>query len=60
MKCPFCHSDDIKVIDTRKFETCIRRVRLCLSCNQAFQTAEEIQLITPINIIRIETTKITK
>jgi len=40
MKCPFCKSEDVRVIDTRKYDTCILRVRLCEKCHMSFQTAE--------------------
>jgi transcriptional repressor NrdR len=48
MKCPFCQSEDVHVIDTRKFDTVIIRIRRCNVCNAAFQTEEEIKLMTPI------------
>ncbi len=50
MKCPYCQSNKIKVVDTRKFDTVIIRVRFCESCQTSFQTEEQIHLHTPINI----------
>jgi transcriptional regulator NrdR family protein len=40
MKCPACKSDDSSVIDTRKFDDCIRRVRECNSCKKLTITWE--------------------
>ena len=46
MKCPFCKSDDNQVIDTRKYDTCIIRVRRCLNpeCDMAWHTEENVQI----------------
>jgi transcriptional regulator NrdR family protein len=43
MKCPFCHSQDNRVIDTRKFDTVIIRLRLCMNCKMGWHTEELIQ-----------------
>ena len=40
MKCPCCQSEDNSVIDTRKYDTCNLRKRLCNACNTAFKTLE--------------------
>ena len=53
MKCPYCKSEDVKVIDTRKYDTCVLRVRFCETCRCAFQTEEQIHLMTPIQITHI-------
>ena len=42
MKCPFCQSEDNRVIDTRKFDTCIIRIRLCINCKVAWHTQETV------------------
>ncbi len=44
MKCPFCSSTDIKVIDSRSAQknTAIRRRRECVDCNNRFTTYEHI------------------
>ncbi len=44
MKCPKCHSDDTRVVDSRTFKDgrSIRRRRLCQKCNHRFSTLEEI------------------
>ena len=45
MRCPFCHSENNQVIDTRKYDTCILRIRKCLNpeCDMAWHTEELIQ-----------------
>jgi transcriptional repressor NrdR len=46
MRCPFCHSQETDVIDTRKInegET-IRRRRKCRICNRRFTTYEYVEL----------------
>ena len=42
MKCPFCKHDKTGVLDTRKFETCIVRVRICDNCHVPFKTFETV------------------
>ncbi len=46
MKCPFCNSNNIKVIDSREApETnAIRRRRECVDCQSRFTTFETIEL----------------
>ncbi len=45
MKCPFCHSENVRVIDTRELKNGfeIRRRRECLSCGKRFTTYERIE-----------------
>src|SRR6476659_4863176 len=45
MRCPKCHTDDTKVIDSREAEegTSIRRRRLCASCLHRFTTYERLE-----------------
>ena len=45
MKCPFCGSDDDRVVDTRPhFDgSAIRRRRLCNKCGKRFITIEEVE-----------------
>ena len=45
MKCPFCDSNDTKVIDSRATEDnhAIRRRRLCQACNKRFSTYERYE-----------------
>lgn len=46
MKCPFCHHEELKVIDSRDAPemNAIRRRRECLGCQQRFTTFETIEL----------------
>lgn len=46
MRCPFCHSAESKVIDTRSSEDglSIRRRRECLACQRRFTTTESASL----------------
>ncbi|USN45132.1 MAG: transcriptional repressor NrdR [Candidatus Woesearchaeota archaeon] len=43
MRCPFCESDDIKVLETRESEdNKTRRRRECLRCAKRFTTEEQV------------------
>lgn len=46
MKCPFCHHEELKVIDSRDATevNAVRRRRECLQCQQRFTTFETIEL----------------
>ncbi|HEY8596081.1 MAG TPA: transcriptional regulator NrdR [Devosiaceae bacterium] len=46
MRCPYCHSDDTQVKDSRPTEdsSAIRRRRVCNSCGGRFTTFERVQL----------------
>ena len=50
MKCPYCESDDTRVIDTAHETTGpgIRRRRECNSCSRRFSTLERAILDTPM------------
>ena len=50
MKCPFCASQENKVIDSRlsKEGQVIRRRRECLGCQRRFTTYERIEEIMPL------------
>ena len=53
MKCPFCNSDETKVIDKRKTDTGInRRRRECDSCGKRFTTYERIEAVESISKIK--------
>jgi len=45
MRCPFCHLDNDRVIDTRSTEdgSVVRRKRVCGSCHQRFMTLERLE-----------------
>jgi len=53
MKCPFCSSDEIKVIDSRSAQKgkAIRRRRECLECHHRFTTYEHV-IETPVSVIK--------
>ena len=53
MKCPFCGTNDSKVIDSRPAEegTTIRRRRECLSCKKRFTTYEVIERM-PLVVVK--------
>jgi len=50
MKCPYCHSNDLKVTDSRDAVemNAIRRRRECLNCQKRFTTFETVELITQV------------
>ena len=52
MKCPFCSTDDTRVLDSRESAegTVIRRRRECESCKRRFTTFERIEELTPLII----------
>lgn len=53
MKCPFCGSDNTRVIDSRPVDdnSSIRRRRLCDDCTKRFTTYEKVETI-PLIIIK--------
>ena len=53
MRCPFCHHDDSKVVDSRSAGDgeIIRRRRECLSCARRFTTYERIER-APIRVMK--------
>lgn len=53
MKCPFCGSDETRVIDSRPADdnTSIRRRRLCDDCKKRFTTYEKVETI-PLVVIK--------
>lgn len=58
MKCPKCHYESSKVIDSRPsedFQT-VRRRRECLSCGYRFNTHERIER-TPVLVIKRDGTR---
>ena len=46
MRCPFCHSEDTQVLDTRDSEEgdSVRRRRRCNACDKRFTTYERVEL----------------
>ncbi len=59
MKCPFCHDDNDKVIDTRGGEdgSVIRRRRLCCQCNRRFTTYERVEATT-VRVVKRDQTRV--
>ncbi|MBU6316347.1 MAG: transcriptional regulator NrdR [Acidobacteria bacterium] len=53
MRCPKCHVDDTKVIDSRDADenTAIRRRRSCLSCLHRFTTYERLEEV-PLMVLK--------
>jgi transcriptional repressor NrdR len=53
VRCPFCSSDDDKVVDSRMAEdgTAIRRRRECVACTQRFTTFERIEEV-PLVVVK--------
>ena len=49
MRCPFCHSEDTQVLDTRDSEEgdSVRRRRRCNACDKRFTTYERVELAMP-------------
>ena len=53
MRCPKCHVDDTKVIDSREAEegAAIRRRRSCLACANRFTTYERLEEV-PLTVVK--------
>jgi transcriptional repressor NrdR len=53
MRCPFCHQDNDKVVDTRTSDDgfVIRRRRTCCACGKRFTTYERIET-TQVRVIK--------
>ncbi len=58
MKCPFCQTDNDKVIDSRSGEDgfAIRRRRACLNCDKRFTTFERVAEID-IRVVKKDGTR---
>ena len=58
MKCPFCSSENIRVIDSRPAEehNAIRRRRQCEVCHRRFTTYEKIETI-PLMVVKKDDTR---
>jgi transcriptional repressor NrdR len=48
MHCPNCGTDDIKVVDSRAQNDCIKRRRSCVQCAYRFTTFERIEKRYPM------------
>lgn len=53
MRCPYCHADDDKVVDSRTADGggAIRRRRECLACERRFTTFERIEEV-PLLVVK--------
>ncbi|MHB0914741.1 MAG: transcriptional regulator NrdR [Thermoleophilia bacterium] len=53
MKCPFCESSEVKVVDSRDTESqdAVRRRRECISCQRRFTTYERVEE-QPLTVIK--------
>lgn len=53
MKCPYCHEEDDKVVDSRSSNegSVVRRRRECTKCNRRYTTYERIEEI-PLFVIK--------
>ena len=53
MRCPQCHIDDTKVIDSREYDegAAIRRRRLCSGCAHRFTTYERLEEV-PLVVLK--------
>lgn len=58
MRCPFCHTDNDKVVDSRSAGDghAIRRRRQCLDCNRRFTTYERIEQM-PLRVVKKNKTR---
>lgn len=47
MQCPYCNSNELKVVDKRSTEenSATRRRRECLKCNKRFTTYERVEVL---------------
>ena len=58
MRCPYCHVDNDRVLDTRAAEGgyMVRRKRICSSCQRRFATLEKIEQLS-IRVVKRDETR---
>jgi len=58
MRCPYCHVDNDRVLDTRAAEGgyMVRRKRICTSCHRKFATAEKIEKLS-VRVVKSDETR---
>ena len=58
MRCPYCHVDNDRVLDTRAAEGgyMVRRKRVCSSCQRRFATLEKIEQLS-IRVVKSDETR---
>ena len=54
MRCPYCHDNDDRVIDSRATDggKAIRRRRQCNACNERFTTYEHVETSTRLSVVK--------
>ena len=54
LRCPFCHADDDRVVDSRLTDdgTAIRRRRECNACTKRFTTYERVESEEQLRVIK--------
>jgi len=54
MRCPYCHDNDDKVIDSRSSDggKAIRRRRQCNACEKRFTTYEHVERVARLNVVK--------
>ena len=59
MHCPFCNTDDTKVIDSRLVAdgAQVRRRRECLACGKRFTTSERVEE-APLRVVKKDGTRV--
>ncbi|WP_432798340.1 transcriptional regulator NrdR [Poriferisphaera sp. WC338] len=60
MRCPYCHDNDDKVIDSRESEggKVVRRRRECKSCGKRFSSRERIEETTRLTVIKKDNSRV--
>lgn len=50
MKCPYCRTDDSRVVDSRELSggDTIRRRRACVACHKRFTTYERVEAVSVV------------
>jgi transcriptional repressor NrdR len=58
MRCPYCHVDNDRVLDTRAAEGgyMVRRKRICNSCQRRFSTTEKIEKLS-VRVVKSDQTR---
>ena len=58
MRCPYCHLDNDRVLDTRAAEGgyMVRRKRICNSCQRRFATTEKIEKLS-VRVVKSDQTR---
>ncbi|WP_442507154.1 transcriptional regulator NrdR [Novipirellula sp. SH528] len=58
MRCPYCHVDNDRVLDTRAAEGgyIVRRKRVCSSCQRRFSTLEKLEQLN-VRVVKSDQTR---